>query len=185
MIASVPFDLQATDTYFIVGHIHYVLLGGAVAPLLGAFYYWFPKFTGRSLSEGLGRWNFWLYLIGVNLTFAPMLVLGLRGMTRRIFTYPADFGWSDLNLLSTLGGLVLAASFLLFLINVAIAYIRPPAAEPNPWHAAGLEWLPHRRRPPTTSRSCPWWRAGHRFGIARPKISLASPGFAWTARKCW
>jgi cytochrome c oxidase subunit I+III len=140
MIASVPFDLQATDTYFIVGHIHYVLLGGAVAPLLGAFYYWFPKFTGRSLSESLGRWNFWLYLIGVNLTFAPMLVLGLRGMTRRIFTYPAEFGWSDLNLLSTLGGLVLAASFLLFLINVAVAFIRPPAAEPNPWHAAGLEW---------------------------------------------
>src|SRR3954447_21447787 len=76
MIASVPFDLQATDTYFIVGHIHYVLLGGAVAPLLGAFYHWFPKFTGRVLHEGVGRWNFWLYFTGVNLTFAPMLLLG-------------------------------------------------------------------------------------------------------------
>jgi cytochrome c oxidase subunit 1 len=140
MIASVPFDLQATDTYFIVGHIHYVLLGGAVAPLLGAFYYWYPKFTGRTLSERIGRWNFWLYLIGANLTFAPMLILGLRGMTRRIFTYPADFGWSDLNLVSTLGGVVLAASFLLFLINVALAYVRPATAEDNPWQAPGLEW---------------------------------------------
>jgi len=148
MIASVPFDLQATDTYFIVGHIHYVLLGGAVAPLLGAFYYWFPKFTGRILSERLGAWNFWLYLIGANLTFAPMLILGLRGMTRRIFTYPPDFGWNDLNLLSTIGAVVLSLSFLIFLINVARSLAQPATALSNPWGASSLEWATTSPPPP-------------------------------------
>jgi cytochrome c oxidase subunit 1 len=140
MIASVPFDLQATDTYFIVGHIHYVLLGGAVAPLLGAFYYWFPKVTGRMLSERIGLWNFWFYLIGANLAFAPMLVLGLQGMTRRIYTYPVDMGWGWLNLLSSIGALILALSFAIFMINVALAYRRPALAPANPWNAPSLEW---------------------------------------------
>src|SRR4051812_15551646 len=135
MIASVPFDLQATDTYFIVGHIHYVLLGGAVAPLLGAFYHWFPKFNGRALDEHLGRWNFWLYFLGVNLAFAPMLVLGLRGMTRRIYTYPPGLGWTGLNMMATFGAVLIALSFLVFLVNVVIALRRPAAMPDNPWDA--------------------------------------------------
>jgi cytochrome c oxidase subunit I+III len=148
MIASVPFDLQATDTYFIVGHIHYVLLGGAVAPLLGAVYHWFPKFTGRTLSERLGAWNFWLYLLGANLTFAPMLILGLRGMTRRIFTYPPGFGWADLNLIATIGSFVLGLSFLIFLINVARALTLPRVCAANPWDAPTLEWATASPPPP-------------------------------------
>jgi len=148
MIASVPLDLQATDTYFIVGHIHYVLLGGAVAPLLGAFYYWFPKFTGRTLSERIGAWNFWLYLIGANLAFAPMFILGLRGMTRRVFTYPPDFGWADLNLVSTIGALILGLSFLIFVINVVRAWTQPPTAAADPWGAPSLEWATTSPPPP-------------------------------------
>jgi cytochrome c oxidase subunit I+III len=159
MIASVPFDLQATDTYFIVGHIHYVLLGGAVAPLLGAFYHWFPKFTGRLLNEQLGRWQFWIYFIGVNLAFAPMLVLGLRGMTRRIYTYPTGLGWAELNFASTLGALMLALSFLLFIGNVVLALRRPVTAPDNPWDAPTLEWAT-RSPPPSWNFAYPIWVTG-------------------------
>jgi cytochrome c oxidase subunit 1 len=140
MIASVPFDQQTTDTYFIVGHIHYVLLGGAVAPLLGAFYHWFPKFTGRMLSERVGRWHFWIYFVGVNVTFAPMLILGAAGMTRRVYTYREATGWGDLNLLSTIGGVILTLSFVLFVINVLAALRKPQTAPDNPWDAGTLEW---------------------------------------------
>ena len=95
MLASVPLDLQVHDTYFVVAHLHYVLIGGAVFPLFGAFYYWFPKITGRMMSERLGRWNFWLFLIGFNVTFFPMHLLGLHGMPRRVYTYRAEMGWGS------------------------------------------------------------------------------------------
>ena len=167
MIASVPFDLQATDTYFIVGHIHYVLLGGAVAPLLGACYHWFPKFTGRVLNERAGRCQFWLYFIGVNLTFAPMLVLGLRGMTRRIYTYPLEFGWTELNRLSTIGALLLALSFVVFVCNVFAALRRPAAAPDNPWDASTLEWA--------TASPPPAWNFTH-----LPVVTSLTP--LWTDR---
>jgi cytochrome c oxidase subunit I+III len=140
MIAAVPFDQQVTDTYFIVGHIHYVLLGGAVAPLLGAVYHWFPKFTGRFLDERLGRWHFWCYLLGANLAFAPMLLLGVMGMTRRIYTYSKDTGWGDLNAWSSLGAGLLAFSFLLFAINVLRSLRGARRAAANPWDAPTLEW---------------------------------------------
>jgi cytochrome c oxidase subunit I+III len=140
MLASVPFDQQATDSYFVVGHLHYVLLGGAVAPLMGAFYYWFPKFSGRTLSERIGRWHAILFILGVNLTFAPMLALGVRGMTRRVYTYPAHAQWGALNFAATVGAVILAVSFLVFLVNILRTLRGPANAPDNPWDAGTLEW---------------------------------------------
>jgi cytochrome c oxidase subunit I+III len=121
MIASVPFDLQVHDTFFIVAHFHYVLIGGAVFPLFGAFYYWFPKVTGRMLSEGMGKLNFWLFFIGMNVTFFPMHQLGLQGMPRRVYTYLDGLGWGDLNLLATVGAGIITLSLILFVVNVVVS----------------------------------------------------------------
>jgi cytochrome c oxidase subunit 1 len=140
MIASVSYDQQVHDTYFVVAHLHYVLLGGAVTPLFGAFYFWFPKITGRLLSESLGRWHFALFFLGVNLTFFPMHQLGLDGMTRRVYTYLADTGWGELNLLATIGAATIAFSVLLFLINVARSLASGERASDNPWDAETLDW---------------------------------------------
>jgi cytochrome c oxidase subunit 1 len=141
MLASVPIDTQVHDTYFVVAHFHYVLIGGNVFPLLGAVYYWFPKFTGRMMSERLGKWHFWLAFIGFNITFFPMHISGLMGMPRRVYTYQAEMGWGTLNLISTLGGLLLFASFVLFLLNVVNSLRKGAVAGPNPWGAGTLEWL--------------------------------------------
>jgi cytochrome c oxidase subunit 1 len=140
MLASVPFDLQVHDTFFVVAHFHYVLIGGAVFPLFGGFYYWFPKLTGRMLSERAGRWNFWLLFIGFNLTFFPMHQLGLVGMPRRIYTYPLEMGWGNLNLLASLGGVIIALSVLVFLGNVLWSHRHGLLAGDNPWQAGTLEW---------------------------------------------
>src|SRR4051794_25696351 len=140
MLASVPIDLQVHDTYFVVAHFHYVLIGGAVFPLFGAFYYWFPKWTGRMLNNSLGNLNFWLFFIGFNLTFFPMHQLGLKGMTRRIYTYVPETGWGHLNLLATIGAGVIGLSVLTFLINVAWSRRCGLIAGNNPWGAATLEW---------------------------------------------
>jgi cytochrome c oxidase subunit I len=118
MVASVPFDTQVHDTYFVVAHFHYVLIGGAVFPLLGAVYYWFPKITGRMMSERLGRWVFGLVFAGFHLTFFPMHFLGLMGMPRRVYTYQPELPWAALNLLVSLSSVILAFGFLLFFIDV-------------------------------------------------------------------
>src|SRR5206468_10967361 len=107
ILASVSLDLQVHDTFFVVAHFHYVLIGGAVFPLFGALYFWFPKMTGRMLDERLGKVNFWLLFIGFNLTFFPMHILGLHGMTRRIYTYVAETGWGNLNLLASIGAFIM------------------------------------------------------------------------------
>jgi cytochrome c oxidase subunit 1 len=140
MQASVPVDLQLHDTFFVVAHFHYVLIGGAVFPLFGAFYYWFPKFTGRMLGERLGKLNFWLMFIGFNVAFFPMHILGLQGMPRRVYTYLPGTGWGNLNLLATAGGVILAIGVLAFIINALWSLRGGEVAGSDPWNADTLEW---------------------------------------------
>jgi cytochrome c oxidase subunit I+III len=141
MLASVSLDSQLHDSYFVVAHLHYVLIGGALFPLFGAIYYWFPKWTGRMLSEAGGKWNFWLFFIGFNVTFFPMHVLGLDGMTRRVYTYDAASGWGNLNLLASLGAVIIAASMVVFVANVIRSLGVGMRASANPWDGATLEWM--------------------------------------------
>ncbi|PYT01624.1 MAG: cytochrome c oxidase subunit I [Acidobacteria bacterium] len=140
MLASVPLDLQLHDTFFVVAHFHYVLIGGAVFPLFGAIYYWFPKFTGRMLNEAAGITNFVLLFVGFNLVFFPMHILGLNGMPRRIYTYVAETGWGDLNMLATIGAFVMGVAVVVFISNVIYSLYFGPVAGPNPWGADTLEW---------------------------------------------
>jgi cytochrome c oxidase subunit 1 len=139
-LAVVPFDLQVHDTYYAVAHFHYVLLGGAVFPLIGGIYFWFPKMTGRLMSERLGTLNFWTLFIGFNITFFPMHMLGFRGMPRRVYTYPPEMGWGLLNLVSTIGAVMLIAGGALLVFNVVRSYRAGEPASDDPWHGETLEW---------------------------------------------
>jgi cytochrome c oxidase subunit I+III len=140
MVAAPPFDQQAHDSYFVVGHLHYVLIGGVAFPIFAGVYYWFPKFTGKLLDERLGRWNFWLLFIGTNLAFFPMHIVGLLGMPRRVYTYEAGLGWEPYNLLSSIGVLLILPGIAVFIWNVARSYRRGEEAGNNPWGADTLEW---------------------------------------------
>jgi len=139
--AIVPSDYQQTDTYYIVAHFHYVLFGGAILGLFGGLYYWWPKVFGRMLSETVGKVVFWLMLIGFNLTFGPMHVLGLQGMPRRIQSYPDSLGLSFWNLVSTIGAFTIAVSVLIFVVSAIASFRRPKEMENDPWDARTVEWL--------------------------------------------
>jgi cytochrome c oxidase subunit I len=140
-LAVFPVDWQLNDTYFVVAHFHYVLMGGAVFSIFSGIYYWFPKMTGRLLNEPLGKWSFWVMFIGFNLTFFVQHALGLSGMPRRIYTYQPGLGWSTYNLISTIGSFILAAGIVMTVINIAINYKRGPLAGPDPWKGNTLEWF--------------------------------------------
>lgn len=153
MLASVPLDLQLHDSFFVVAHFHYVLIGGAVFPLIGALYYWWPKLTGRMPGERAGQWSFWLLFIGFNVTFFPQHLLGLAGMPRRVYTYAQGLGWDGLNLLSTAGSIVIGMSVLVTAWNLLRSLRRGEHAPPNPWDAGTLEWA--------TASPPPTWNFAH------------------------
>jgi cytochrome c oxidase subunit 1 len=147
-MASPAMDFAIHDTYWVVAHIHYVLFGGTVFGIMAAMYYWFPKITGRMLNRRLGLWHFWLQFVGFNLTFFPMHFLGLKGMPRRIADYPADRGWSTLNLMASMGALIIAAAMIVFLVNVIRTLRGPRNAPADPWLGNTLEWATTSPPPP-------------------------------------
>ena len=164
MLAAVPINTQVHDTFFVVAHLHYVLIGGAVFPLFGSYYYWFPKITGRMLSERLGRWFFGFMFVGFNLTFFPLHVLGLHGMPRRVYTYPTVMGWGTLNLTASIGALLMACGVIVFIVDALTALRAGAIAADNPWGAGTLEWAtssppPNSNflRPPTVAGREPLW----------------------------
>jgi cytochrome c oxidase subunit 1 len=161
-LGSLAVDRTVHGTYWVVGHIHYVLFGGSVVGVFAGFYYWFPKVTGRFLSEKLGKWHFWLMIIGLNLTFLPMHLLGMLGMPRRIATYENNRGWGDLNSLETFGAFLIAISTTVFLINFVVSMRAPKNAPADPWEGNTLEWA--TASPP----------AAHNFDVI-PEVTSARP----------
>jgi len=143
--AFAPADTQQTDTYYIVAHFHYVLFGGALLGLFSGMYFWWPKIFGYFLGEKMGKWNFWVMLVGFNLTFGPMHILGLQGMMRRTFTYTEGQGFNFWNLVATIGAFTIAVSLILFMANIAMSYRKhkrnPVNPGPDPWDARSLEWM--------------------------------------------
>jgi cytochrome c oxidase subunit 1 len=176
MHASPPADLQQTDTYFIVAHFHYVLFGGSMMGIFGGIYYYYPKMTGRLLSEKLGSWHFWLMFVGMNLTFFPMHFSGLYGMPRRIYTYDAGQGWELFNKMSTWGTGILAIGMVVFVWNFLRSFSQGEIAGNDPWGAPTLEFsIPSpppeynfARIPRVTSRS-PLW------DLSSPQLSAEQP----------
>lgn len=180
MTAPVPFDWQLHDSYFVVAHIHYVLVGINVFPVFGGFYYWLPKMTGRMLSERLGRWVFGLMFAGGNLAFFPMHIAGMLGMPRRIYTYQAGLGWDAVNLITTIGAYVFAAGVALFLVDFFRSLRHGPVAGDNPWDGSTLEWSVSSPPPPYNFAVLPTVRSRYplwedRLGAAPRAVNAAAP----------
>jgi cytochrome c oxidase subunit I len=190
MHATSPHNLQQTDTYFVVAHFHYVLIGGLIFAIFGSLYFWFPKITGRMMSERIGKWQFWIFMIGFNMTFMPQHWIGLLGMPRRIFTYYDELNLAALNLLSTAGALVQVVGVGLLAINVVYSLRRGAPAGRNPWGAATLEWatesppLVHNfNTTPTVHSRDPLWVEAERieadtFGAMEPHMHMP-PNSYW------
>ncbi len=186
--AVVPSDYQQTDTYYIVAHFHYVLFGGSIFGLFAGMYYWWPKVTGRLLNERIGKWHFWLMLIGFNVTFAPFHWLGLEGMPRRIYTYPSYAGWNLWNFVSTVGAYTIALSIAVFLFNVVRCWRKPQFATDDPWDGRTIEWTTPSPPPPYNFAEIPvvhsvddfWHRkyAEGEDGRLAPVVAGASNGYA-------
>jgi cytochrome c oxidase subunit I len=169
MFAAIPFDQAATDAYFVVAHFHFIIFGAAVFPLFGGMYYWFPKVTGRLYDERLGKVSFFVVFAGTLLTFFPMHIVGLLGMTRRVYTYDAGLGWDVYNLIQTIGGFLLAAGILLILVNLIVSFRRNVPAGADPFNGGTLEWTipsppPHYNFAviPTVTSAYPNWDAADR-----------------------
>jgi cytochrome c oxidase subunit 1 len=155
MLATAPFDFQLSDSYFVVGHFHWVLIGGTLFGTFAGIHYWYPKVTGRMLSERLAKWQFWLLYIGFLITFAPMHVSGVLGMPRRIYTYDADRGWAIWNQIATLGAFIQAPSFAIFVVNLLWSLRHGKIAGDDPWDAWTLEWTTTSPPPPYNFETIP------------------------------
>jgi cytochrome c oxidase subunit I len=173
-LGSVPIDIHASDTYFIVAHIHYVLFGGSVFTIFAGIYYWFPKMTGRMYDERLGKLHFWLTFVSFNATFFPMHYVGLRGMPRRVFDYKEAFG--DLNFFITIASFVLGVSFIVFVYNIVTSWMRGPIADSNPWRANTLEWQVSSPPPIFNFDEIPQVVAGpYEYGVPGARHAVMSP----------
>lgn len=168
MLGSAPFNWQLSATYFVIAHFHYVLVGAILFAIFAAFYYWYPKVTGRLMSETIGRWHFWVFLIGFHLTFDFMHIPGILGMPRRIYTYEASRDWGTLNMIVTIGALVQTIGVLIFVFNLIWSYYRGKVAGHDPWDAWTLEWATSSPPPsynfaeePTVSSRRPLWDLKH------------------------
>ena len=181
MVALIPFNVQVHDTHFVVAHMHYVLIGGAVFPLMAAAYYWMPLLSGKMPSARLGAAAFWFIFIGFNLTFLPMHLTGLLGMPRRIFTYSEDMGWDLLNLISSMGGFVQAIGFGIFLIDLVLQARKGDPARENPWRASSIEWILPMPPPSYNFISIPEIRSRYPLWDNPALGELARQGEGWLA----
>jgi cytochrome c oxidase subunit I+III len=184
MLAVVPYDWQAHDTYFVVAHLHYVVIGGMLFPVFAAIYYWAPAISSRPLSETMGKWACALMVIGVNVTFFPMHLLGLFGMPRRVWTYSDTLGWDIWNLISTVGAFIIAAGILVVLVDLMRHFRVGGKVNANPWNAGTLEWLPTdnystRSIPRVTSREPLWDQPGLRTQVDQGQHYLPGTATGW------
>jgi cytochrome c oxidase subunit 1 len=168
MLSVSPWDWQLHNSYFVIAHFHYVLVGAIVFCIFGGLYYWYPKATGRLMSERLGKWHFWLFVIGFHITFDTMHFLGLLGMPRSIYTYQPDRGWNFLNLVVSIGGLIQGIAVVIFAYNFIVSYWRGEVAGNDPWDAWTLEWTTSSPPPvynfeelPEVHSRRPLWDAKH------------------------
>jgi cytochrome c oxidase subunit 1 len=181
MHSAAPADSQQHNSYFVVAHFHYVLIGGSTFALLAAIHYWFPKFFGRTINEFWGKVSFWVIFVGFNTTFFPMHFLGLNGMPRRTWTYDANMGWNEGNFISSLGAYLLGLGILIYLAAAVWSYFRGEKAGPDPWDARTLEWSIPSPPPeynfaviPTVHARDAWWyEKSHPAEIAREKSAHA------------